>query len=128
LRATLEWLASGSDAASRRRARVVIVGGNPRGEEKMARRLFAASPFDVRWQTFEKKQGGAPLQKVVAGVLRRADAVILVTGVLSHVLMYQVKDCAQRYGTPWRCVERATDKQLQAALNELFPELTATWK
>ncbi len=41
--------------------------------------------------------------------------------------MQFAKDYAQRNGIPWKCIEKATDKQLIAALHELFPELTVGW-
>lgn len=119
LRAALRHLA-GAPCAAVRRPRVVILGGHPRDESRLARRLFGAGPLEVRWRTFEKKQSGSR-QKLVAGALRHADAAVLVTGMASHVLMYLVKEWAVCCGVPWRCVTKATDKQLLAALRELFP-------
>ncbi len=41
----------------------------------------------------------------------------------SHMLMQFAKEQAQRSGTLWRCVEKATENQLKAALGEMFGEL-----
>jgi hypothetical protein len=121
LRAALRHLA-GDPCGAARRPRVVILGGHPRDESKLARRLFGAGPFEVRWKTFEKRQGSPPVQKLLVNTLRHADGAIIVTGLASHVLVYLVKEWAPRCGIPWRCVTKATDRQLLAALKELFPE------
>ena len=94
----------------------------------MGQRLFETSPFEVRWRTFEKKPSGGVVQKAVVSVLRHADAVLIITGMASHALMHFARDCAQRSGIPWKCIDKATDKQLKAALGELFPELTVAWE
>jgi hypothetical protein len=112
----------------RRRIRVVILGGHPRDESKLGPRLFEASPFEVRWRTFEKNKTGGVVQKAVVSAVRHADAALIITGMASHALMHFAKDSAQRSGVPWRCIDKATDKQVTAALHQLFPELTATWE
>ncbi len=80
------------------------------------------------WRTFQKKPNGGTVQKDVASVLRHAEAVLIITGMASHKLMEFAKDYAKRSGIPWRCIDKATDKQLRAVLHELFPEITADWK
>ncbi len=113
--------------ASLRRPRVVVFGGRQRDEQKMDRRLFENSPFDVRWKAFEKKPSSGVVQRGVISVLRNTDAVIIITGMASHMLMQFAKDCAQSAGIRWRCVEKATDIQLKAALHEMFPDMIAGW-
>ena len=68
------------------------------------------------------------MRKGVASVLRDANAALIITGMASHGLMQCAKDYAQRSGIPWKCIEKATDKQLRETLCELFPALTAAWK
>jgi hypothetical protein len=122
LQAALQRLADETGGTPCKLARVVVLGGHPRDESRLGRPLFERSPFEVRWRVFERKQGGAAVQKMVVDALRQADAAILVTGMASHTLMYLVKDYAQRYSLPWKCVAKATDQQLTAALRDLFPE------
>lgn len=40
------------------------------------------------------------------------------------MLVQCAKDFAERTGIRWRCIDKATDNQLNASLAELFPELT----
>ena len=63
----------------------------------------------------------------MVSALRCADAALIITGMASHVLMQFAKDYGQRKGILWRCIEKATERQLRAALHDLFPELTAGW-
>ncbi len=129
LLSVLQRLLGKREVASRRlQARVVILGGHRRDESRLDQRLFARSPFAVRWKTFEKKASGGVLHKAVVTVLRHADAALIITGMASHALMHYAKEYAERSGLPWRCLTKATDKQLKAALHELFPELTIAWK
>jgi hypothetical protein len=125
--AALHHLVGDGTSASLRRPRVVVFGGRQRDERKMDKRLFENSPFDVRWKAFEKKPSSGVVQRVVISVLRNTDAIIIITGMASHMLMQFAKDCAQRSGIRWKCVEKATDIQLKAALNEMFPEMRADW-
>jgi hypothetical protein len=120
----LARLAADGGGAGRRRVRVVIIGGRERDESTLGPRLFEDGPFDVRWRAFEKKSGSGGVQKEVAGVLRNAEAAIIITGMASHMLAHYAKDCAKRFGLRWRCVERASDPLLKGALDEMFPELT----
>jgi hypothetical protein len=120
----LARLAGDHVAAAGRRGRVVIIGGRQRDENTVGQRLFEGGPFDVRWRAFEKKSGTGGVQKEVAGVLRNAEAVIIITGAASHMLAHYAKDCAKRFGLRWRCVERASELVLKGALDEMFPELT----
>ena len=115
-------------AAPQDRIRVVILGGHPRDESKLGRQLFGASPFEVRWRTFERKPSGGLVRRGVASVLREAGAALIITGMASHALMQCAKDYARRSSIPWKCVEKATDKQMRAALCELFPALTTHWR
>jgi hypothetical protein len=125
--AALNHLVGDETRESLRRPRVVVFGGRQRDERKLDKRLFENSPFDVRWKAFEKKPSCGVVQKVVISVLRNTDAIIIITGMASHMLMRFAKDCAQRSGIRWKCVEKATDIQLKAALHEMFPEITAGW-
>jgi hypothetical protein len=125
--AALDRLVGDGTRASLRRPRVVVFGGRQRDERKLDKRLFENSPFDVRWKAFEKKPSCGVFQKGVISVLRNKDAVIIITGMVSHMLMQFAKECAQSSGLRWKCVEKATDIQLKAALHEMFPETTADW-
>jgi hypothetical protein len=127
LRTTLRRLAGDVGGEGRRLTRVVILGGHQRDESKFARRLFDGSPFEVRWRTFQKTRGPA-VEKAIVSVLRCADAAILIMGMASHTLVHLVKDFARRRGMRWCCVTKATDKQLTAALNELFPQFAVERK
>jgi hypothetical protein len=94
----------------------------------LRRRLLEWRPLDVRWKTFEKKQGGA-VEREVVHALHSADAAIFITGSASHILVQLAKNCAERFGVAWTCIERASTQQLTAALHRLFPELTGMhWK
>jgi hypothetical protein len=107
---------------------VVILGGHPRDEGKLGERLLENSPFEVRWRTFEKKPSSGVVQKGAVNVLRHADALLIITGMASHMLMQFAKGYAQRQGLLWRCIEKATDNQVKAALQEMFPEVAADWR
>ena len=52
-----------------------------------------------------------------------ADAVILVTSMVSHNIMRIVKRYVQEHDIPWMVVNKATDAQLKSALGALFPDL-----
>jgi hypothetical protein len=117
----LRSLIGGDGTTCRPQARVVILGGNSRDESRLRRRLFENCWFDVRWKTFEKKQGGAAIEKDVVNTLRHADATIIVTGTASHILVQLGKECAQRFGVAWTCIDKASYKQVAAALELLFP-------
>jgi hypothetical protein len=104
-----------------RRVRVIVIGGHPRDESRPDVRLYAQSPFDVRWKTFERKQGPSAIVKAVACALRRADAAVIVVGMASHALMHVAREQAERLGIPWKCIAKATDRQLMDALHGLFP-------
>jgi hypothetical protein len=93
----------------------------------LADRLFENSPFEVRWRTFEKRAGSGLVQKSVVSLLRNADGLLIITGMASHMLAQFAKDVAQRNGILWKCIEKATDSQLKAALREMFPELSVDW-
>jgi hypothetical protein len=128
LSAALERLVGDGGGEPPRRPRVVILGGLERLGSELGQRLFADSPFEVRWRACEKKPSSGSVQKVVAGALRNADAAVIITGMASHMLMQFAKDYARRAGIRWRCVEKATDVQLKAALRVMFPELSAGWE
>jgi hypothetical protein len=128
LLAALQRLLGTADAAPRRRLRVVILGGHPRDQSRRDGRLFEQGPVEVRWKIFERKQGPLAILKAVAAALRAADAALIVVGMASHALMHVARDQAQRRGIPWKCIARATDKQLTDALYELFPELAPDGK
>jgi hypothetical protein len=127
LAAALGRLVGETGGAPGRRPRVVILGGLQRHESELAQRIFERSPFEVRWKAFEKRPSSGLVKKGVVGVLRNADATVIVTGMVSHMLMQFAKGYAQHSGLRWRCVEKATDTQLKAALREMFPELSAGW-
>jgi hypothetical protein len=101
--------------------RVVIFGGHPRDETRLAP-LFAGGPFELRWRIWEKRQGDSVDTRLVTDALTSADAAIIVTGMASHNIMELVRRFAKKRELPWTCIEKATDTQLKAALNELFPE------
>jgi hypothetical protein len=128
LATALGRLVSDDGEEPQRRPRVVILGGLERLESELGERLFEGSPFEVRWRACEKKPSSGVVQKRVAGVLRNADAAVIITGMASHMLMQFAKDYARRTGIRWRCVEKATDTQLKAALRDMFPELSTGWE
>jgi hypothetical protein len=102
-------------------ARVVVFGGHPRDESRFAP-LFAGGCFDVRWRTCEKRQGDSSDARLVIDALTYADAAIIVTGMASHNLMELVRRYAKQFALRWTCINKTTDAQLSAALQELFPE------
>jgi hypothetical protein len=103
-------------------ARVVIFGGHPRDESRLGP-LFQSGPFDLRWRVCERRQGDSVDRNLVADALTSADAAIIVTGMASHNIMELARGLAKSRGLRWRCVEKATQGQLAAALEEMFPEL-----
>ena len=60
--------------------------------------------------------------------MRNADAAVIITAMASQLLMQFAKDHARRAGIRWRCIEKATDAQLKAALRDMFPELSPGWE
>ncbi len=102
-------------------ARIVIFGGHHRDENKMNERLFDNSRFDVRWKQCEKSRG-TPDDKTLHEAMASADAAIVVTSMVSHNVMIIVRRFAKKQGIAFRTVIKATDSQLQAVLDELFPE------
>ena len=103
------------------RRRIVIFGGHQRDESKLNRRLFEDSPFDVRWKPCEKTQG-KPNDKDLIDAMAHADAVILVTSMVSHNIMGTVKRYTGENDIPLRMIGKATDLQLRSVLEELYPE------
>ncbi len=103
-------------------ARVVIFGGHPRDESRLGP-LFESGPFELRWRVCERRQGDSVDRGLVADALTSADAAIIVTGMASHNIMELARGLAKARGLRWRCVEKATEGQLTAALEEMFPEL-----
>jgi hypothetical protein len=122
--ATFQGLVGDTYASPQRRARIAILGGSPRDESRLRRRLFEKSSFDVRWDTFEKKQGGAVVEKAVVNALRHAEAAIIIAGTASHILVQLARQTAQRFEVPCACIDKASDKQMMAALDRLFPDRT----
>lgn len=104
--------------------RLVVLGGHVRDARKMENRLFADSPFQVSWYTFEKGQASQSTRAVDEAV-GRAQAVLLVTSMVSHTLMRVAKRLAGDYGIPFRAIDKATDTHLLGALRELFPQTFA---
>jgi hypothetical protein len=127
LLADLKRLLGETGTAEGRQIRVIILGGHPQDAKKLDRQLFGNSPFQVRWETFERKQTGGGVRKAVVSVLRHADAAVIVTGMASHALMQFAKDAAKRCGLQWTCIDKATNVQLKAALCELFPDCLPPW-
>jgi Uncharacterized protein conserved in bacteria (DUF2325) len=127
LQVVLKRLLGQDSPDRRRRIRVAIMGGHPRDESRLDQRLFESSPFEVRWRTFEKKPSSGIVQRGVVGLLRNADALVIITGMASHMLMQFAKDFAQRNGIPFRCIEKATETRLHTALRQMFPESTMDW-
>jgi hypothetical protein len=107
--------------------RVAVVGGHARDEGMVVDRLFEDSPFEVRWKAFERKPSGGAVQRQVVELVRNSRAVLIITGRASHMLAQFAKAVAQRHNIPYRCIEKATDNQLRAALQDLFPEVTRAW-
>jgi len=48
---------------------------------------------------------------------------VIVTGMASHNIMELARGLAKARGLRWRCIEKATEGQFAAALQEMFPEL-----
>jgi hypothetical protein len=126
LRATMQaWLEPALEPCAAAAARIVIFGGHTRDPSRLTRRLFGDSPFLVQWRAEEK--GCPQAQRDVRDALQRADAALIITSRVSHSFMRQVKQQAQKYGVPFRCVVKSTVNQLTAALAELFPERSPVW-
>lgn len=100
--------------------RIVIFGGHHRDENKMNERMFDNSRFDVRWKQCDKSRG-TPDDKLLHEALTTADAAIVVISMVSHNVMIIVRRYAKKHGIAFRTVTKATDAQLQAVLDELFP-------
>src|ERR1017187_2427998 len=94
-----------------RRIRLVILGGHPRDESRVGQRMFENSPFEVRWRIFEKKTGSGLVQRGVVSMLHDADAVLIITGMVSHMLAQFAKDYAQRNEIIWRSEEHTSELQ-----------------
>jgi DNA-binding MurR/RpiR family transcriptional regulator len=62
------------------------------------------------------------VEKAVVNALRHADAAIIIGGTASHILVQLAKQTAQRFEVAWLCIDKASDKQVTAALGQLFPE------
>ena len=105
------------------RIRVVIFGGHVRDERKMTRRLFERSPFEIRWKPFEKGARN-PDARELEDAVSHAEAVLLVTSMVSHNIMRIVKRLTQQAGIPFRAITKATDTQLKSVLAELFPQIS----
>jgi hypothetical protein len=124
LQSLLGRLLSSSPEEPRCGIRVAVIGGHARDERMIVDRLFGNSPFEVRWKAFERKPSGGAVQRQVIALVRNSRAVLIITGMASHMLAQFAKAVAQRNGIPYRCIEKATDSQLKAALQGLFPEVT----
>jgi hypothetical protein len=111
-----------SESSTKKLARVVIFGGHPRDESRLGP-LFESGPFELRWKVCERRQGDSADRGLVSDALASADAAIIVTGMTSHNVMELARGFAKQRGLRWRCVEKATEGQLTAALEEMFPEL-----
>jgi hypothetical protein len=127
LQGLLGRLLNNSADEPRDRIRVAVVGGHARDEGMVVDQLFGDSPFEVRWKAFERKPSGGAVQRQVVELVRNARAVLIITGRASHMLAQFAKAMAQRHDIPYRCIEKATDSQLRAALQDLFPEETRAW-
>jgi hypothetical protein len=112
-----------AESSREKLARVVIFGGHPRDESRLAP-LFESGPFELRWRVCERRQGDSVDRALVADALTSADAVIIITGMASHNIMDLARGYAKQRGLRWRCVEKATEGQLTSTLREMFPELT----
>lgn len=117
-----QWCEPTGQEALARDIRIVIFGGHPRDESRLARQLFRDNRFAVQWRAEEKR--GWEVDRVVRGALQSADAALIITSRISHEFMRSVKQHAQRYGIPFRCVIKSTPKQLSAALAQLFPQVS----
>jgi hypothetical protein len=111
-----------NEARTQKLARVVIFGGHPRDESRLRPR-FEAGPFELRWRVCERRQGDSVDRSLVTDALSSADGAIIVTGMASHTIMELARGLAKARGLPWRCVEKASEGQLAAALEEMFPGL-----
>lgn len=103
--------------------RVVIFGGHVRDKNKMNERLFNRSQFEVRWKPFEKGAEIATLKSIYEA-MNDADAVLIVTTMVSHNIMQMVKRVARENEVPFRVIAKATDVHLNTALGELFPAVS----
>jgi hypothetical protein len=105
-------------ACTTRPRRVVVFGGHPRDESKLRRRLLADGSFDVRWKTCEKSHGDLD-DVTLSEALCGADAVVIITSLVSHNLMRSVRRLADSLAIPWRCISKATELQLGRVLEQL---------
>jgi hypothetical protein len=101
--------------------RIVIFGGHVRDEQKIRRRIFDQINCDAKWKLFEKRDNGTPDERIVIDAMSNADAVLVITSMISHVVMHMVKRFAQKHDIPWMAIPKATDLHIKSALNELFP-------
>ena len=124
VRAELDRLLSSWDAGaghvleSKPDRRVAVFGGHPRDESKFQDHQFAEANVSLIWNTFEKS-GGAPDQRTIERSMQTADAVVVVTKLVSHNVMQMVKRSTKMLDVPFYCIEKATASQLERVIREI---------
>lgn len=127
IRSELEQLLSSwevgseSDSECKPKRRIIVFGGHPRDEIKFLHHQFEAADVTLIWNTFEKTRR-APDERTIGQSMQTADAVIVVTKLVSHNVMYMVKRAANRLAVPFHCIEKATASQLERVIREVVEQ------
>lgn len=103
---------------SKRDLRIVIFGGHPRDESKFQDHHFDAANVTFVWNTFEKGRG-TPDRRTIDQSMQTAEAVVVVTKLVSHNVMQMVKRSASAMDVPFCCIDKATASQLEHAIREI---------
>lgn len=109
---------AGEDVAPKSDCRIVVFGGHPRDESKFYDHQFAAANVTLTWNTFEKGRG-TPDQRTIEQSMQTADAVIVVTKLVSHNVMQMVKRSANALDIPFCYIDKATASQLERVIREI---------
>ena len=108
------------EASVGRHRRVVIIGGHPR-ETRVADELDSEG-LALDWRVCIKGRGRASEQRALRRIAG-ADAVVVVTGRVSHSVMERARRTADELRIPCHFVERATARQLAGVLREITHSL-----
>jgi hypothetical protein len=95
---------------------VVIVGGDPREAETIGE-VGRRHGMKLRWLPCAKGKGRLATDALTG--IHAADAMVVVTGRISHSVMHQAKNVARARGIPCVFTAKATRKQLGDALERL---------
>jgi len=99
--------------------RLAIVGGHTTERTRVVA-LAARHGCRVAWIPAGKERGFGPAQTAL-GDLASCDAVLVVTGRISHTLMRGARRAAERLAVPCLFLERLSERQVAEALATLQP-------